>query len=99
LAGSFEAAFSGLGNLKFIDIGNTKVDCTRTLELLPSMPWATQLENLGLAETNAKGKKILHAYLILKNECIVRSIVFVAKQPAFEEVFTNVLSPNQLNLI
>ena len=54
--GSFEAAFSGLPNIKAIDVGSTKVDCKRVLELLPSMPWAAQLERLGLASTNAEGK-------------------------------------------
>ena len=56
--GSFEAAFSGLPNIKAIDIGSTKVNCKRVLELLPSMLWAAELEKLGLASTNAEGKRL-----------------------------------------
>mmetsp|Transcript_58783 Transcript_58783/g.115377 ORF Transcript_58783/g.115377 Transcript_58783/m.115377 type:complete len:138 (+) Transcript_58783:323-736(+) len=55
VTGSFEAACSGLSNIKEIDVGGTRVDCKRVLELLPSMPWAAQLKKLGLAYTNTEG--------------------------------------------
>ena len=61
-AGSFEAAFSGLVKITSIDVSSTKVNCERALELLPRMPWAAQLQELGLASTNAVGKEGIRSY-------------------------------------
>ena len=61
--GSFEAAFSCLSKLRVLDISDSHVDCTRALEVLPSMPWVAQLEVLGLAGTNVQGMEI-YAYLV-----------------------------------
>ena len=43
-------------NLRSIDVGYcTELDCSRALELLASWDWATQLESLRIAGTNAEG--------------------------------------------
>ena len=54
LSGSFEA-FRGVGALLELSIANTKIDCSKALELLPSMPWIGQMTRLDMANTNVQG--------------------------------------------
>ena len=55
-AGKFED-FKALGALLELNIGNTRVDCKNALEVLPTMPWAGQIQKLDLSETDAEGTK------------------------------------------
>ena len=54
-AGKFED-FKVLGALLELDIGYCKkIDCKNALEVLPTMPWAAQIQTLGLSGTGAEG--------------------------------------------
>ena len=54
-AGKFED-FKVLGALLELDIGYCKkIDCKNALEVLPTMPWAAQIQKLGLSGTDAEG--------------------------------------------
>ena len=54
-AGKFED-FKVLGALLELNIGNCKkIDCKNALEVLPTMPWAAQIQKLGLHGTDAEG--------------------------------------------
>ena len=55
LAGSFDNSFQALTALERFDISGTQIDCSHVLEILPSMPWASQLEYLNLSGTNTEG--------------------------------------------
>ena len=53
--GKFED-FKVLGALLELDIGNCeKIDCKNALEVLPTMPWAAQIQKLDLSKTHAEG--------------------------------------------
>merc|ERR1711998_428947 len=55
LEGKFED-FKGLGALLELDIGFCKkIDCKNALEVLPTMPWAAQIQKLALPGTDAEG--------------------------------------------
>ena len=53
-AGKFED-FKVLGALLELDIGDCKIDCKNALEVLPTMPWAAQIQKLRLSGTDAEG--------------------------------------------
>ena len=54
-AGKFED-FKVLGALLELDIGYCKkIDCKNALEVLPTMPWAGQIQKLDLSNTDAEG--------------------------------------------
>ena len=53
-AGKFED-FKVLGALLELDIGYCKIDCKNALEVLPTMPWAAQIQKLLLSGTDAEG--------------------------------------------
>ena len=54
-AGKFED-FKVLGALLELDIGYCKkIDCKNALEVLPTMPWAAQIQKLDLSGTDAEG--------------------------------------------
>ena len=54
-AGKFED-FKVLGALLELDIGDCKkIDCKNALEVLPTMPWAAQIQKLDLSVTDAEG--------------------------------------------
>ena len=54
-AGKFED-FKVLGALLELDIGYCKkIDCKNALEVLPTMPWAAQIQKLRLSGTDAEG--------------------------------------------
>ena len=54
-AGKFED-FKVLGALLELDIGFCKkIDCKNALEVLPTMPWAAQIQKLDLSFTDAEG--------------------------------------------
>ena len=54
-AGKFED-FKVLGALLELNIGGcNKIDCKNALEVLPTMPWAGQIQKLDLSGTNAEG--------------------------------------------
>jgi len=54
-AGKFED-FKVLGALLELDIGGCQnIDCKNALEVLPTMPWAGQIQKLRLACTDAEG--------------------------------------------
>ena len=54
-AGKFED-FKVLGALLELNIGGCKkIDCKNALEMLPTMPWAAQIQKLGLYGTDAEG--------------------------------------------
>ena len=54
-AGKFED-FKVLGALLELNIGGCKkIDCKNALEVLPTMPWAAQIQKLGLSGTDAEG--------------------------------------------
>ena len=56
-AGKFED-FKALGALLELNISECKnIDCKNALEVLPTMPWAGQIQKLDLSETDAKGTK------------------------------------------
>ena len=45
-----------LGALLELDIGYCKkIDCKNALEVLPTMPWAAQIQKLGLSGTDVEG--------------------------------------------
>ena len=45
-----------LGALLELDIGGCeKIDCKNALEVLPTMPWAAQIQKLQLPGTDAEG--------------------------------------------
>ena len=52
--GSFEV-FDGLDALSNLDVGGTEIDCSRAFELLPTMPWAAQIQKLSFRGTNVQG--------------------------------------------
>ena len=53
--GKFED-FKVLGALLELDIGDcANIDCKNALEVLPTMPWAAQIQKLGLHGTDAEG--------------------------------------------
>ena len=53
--GKFED-FKVLGALLELDIGYCeKIDRKNALEVLPTMPWAAQIQKLGLSGTDAEG--------------------------------------------
>ena len=55
LKGKFED-FKVLGALLELDISNcTKIDCKNALEVLPTMPWAAQIQKLILWDTDVEG--------------------------------------------
>ena len=54
-AGKFED-FRALGALLELDIsGCSKIDCKNALEVLPTMPWAAQIQKLDLSYTDVEG--------------------------------------------
>ena len=54
-AGKFED-FKALGALLELNITFCKrIDCKNALEVLPTMPWATQIQKLDLSFTDAEG--------------------------------------------
>jgi len=54
-AGKFED-FKALGALLELNITSCKkIDCKNALEVLPTMPWATQIQKLHLSFTDAEG--------------------------------------------
>ena len=54
-AGKFED-FKVLGALLELDICDCKnIDCKNALEVLPTMPWAAQIQKLDLSFTDAEG--------------------------------------------
>ena len=54
-AGKFED-FKVLGALLELNIGGCKkIDCKNALEVLPTMPWAAQIQKLDLSFTDAEG--------------------------------------------
>ena len=54
-AGKFEY-FKVLGALLELNIGYCKkIDCKNALEVLPTMPWAAQIQKLDLSFTDAEG--------------------------------------------
>ena len=55
-AGKFED-FKALGALLELSIGDTQIDCKNALEVLPTMPWAGQIQKLNFSYTNAEGTK------------------------------------------
>ena len=56
-AGKFED-FEALGALLELSIGNCKkIDCKNALKMLPTMPWAGQIQKLVLGDTDAEGTK------------------------------------------
>ena len=47
-----------LGALLELDIGNCRnIDCKNALEVLPTMPWAAQIQKLNLESTDVKGTR------------------------------------------
>merc|ERR1711998_551578 len=57
LEGKFED-FKVLGALLELDIGYCKkIDCKNALEVLPTMPWAAQIQKLRLSGTDVEGDK------------------------------------------
>ena len=45
-----------LGALLVLNIGGgKKIDCKNALEVLPTMPWAAQIQKLDLSDTDAEG--------------------------------------------
>ena len=55
--GKFED-FKALGALLELNIRYcTKIDCKNALEVLPTMPWAGQIQKLDLSYTDAEGTK------------------------------------------
>ena len=44
-----------LGALLELDIGGCEIDCKNALEVLPTMPWAAQIQKLILSFTDAEG--------------------------------------------
>ena len=45
-----------LGALLELNIGGCKkIDCKNALEVLPTMPWAAQIQKLRLSSTDAEG--------------------------------------------
>merc|ERR1712070_855525 len=55
LEGKFED-FKVLGALLELNIGGCKkIDCKNALEVLPTMPWAAQIQKLALSFTDAEG--------------------------------------------
>ena len=53
--GKFED-FKALGALLELSIrGCTKIDCKKALEVLPTMPWAAQIQKLDLSHTYVEG--------------------------------------------
>merc|ERR1712070_58792 len=55
LEGKFED-FKVLGALLELNIGGCKkIDCKNALEVLPTMPWAAQIQKLRLSGTDAEG--------------------------------------------
>ena len=56
-AGKFED-FKALGALLELNIHSCeKTDCKNALEVLPTMPWAGQIQKLDLGHTDAEGTK------------------------------------------
>ena len=55
-AGKFED-FKALGALLELNICYCKIDCKNALEVLPTMPWAGQIQKLDLSHTDAEGTK------------------------------------------
>ena len=54
-SGKFED-FKALGALLELNIGEcTNIDCKNALEVLPTMPWAGQIQKLDLSNTDAEG--------------------------------------------
>ena len=55
--GKFED-FKALGALLELNIGSCRgIDCKNALEVLPTMPWAGQIQKLNLSYTDAEGTK------------------------------------------
>ena len=53
--GKFED-FKALGALLELSIGGCKkIDCKKALEVLPTMPWAAQIQKLRLSGTDVEG--------------------------------------------
>ena len=53
--GKFED-FKALGALLELNIGySEKIDCKKALEVLPTMPWAAQIQKLDLTDTDVEG--------------------------------------------
>ena len=53
--GKFED-FKALGALLELSIGGCeKIDCKKALEVLPTMPWAAQIQKLDLSHTDVEG--------------------------------------------
>ena len=68
--GNFED-FKALGALLELNIRHCrKIDCKNALEVLPTMPWAGQIQKLDLSDTDAEGtqpallQKILNLFFI-----------------------------------
>ena len=55
--GNFED-FKALGALLELSIGGCKkIDCKNALEVLPTMPWAAQIQKLSLSGTDVEGTR------------------------------------------
>ena len=55
ITGKFED-FKALGALLELNISSCKeIDCKNALEVLPTMPWAGQIQKLDLRNTDAEG--------------------------------------------
>ena len=60
--GNFED-FKAFGALLELSIGGCKkIDCKNALEVLPTMPWAGQIQKLNLSATDAEGTKNVHKF-------------------------------------
>ena len=62
-SGKFED-FKALGALLELSIGGygCKIDCKNALEVLPTMPWAGQIQKLDFNHTNAEGTKNIRKF-------------------------------------
>ena len=59
-SGKFED-FKALGALLELNIrACKKIDCKNALEVLPTMPWAGQIQTLNLGYTDADGAQNIH---------------------------------------
>ena len=60
LTGNFED-FKALGALLELNVNNCKkITCKDALAVLPTMPWAGQIQTLNLGYTDAEGAKNIH---------------------------------------
>ena len=59
--GKFED-FKALGALLELNICCSNIDCKNALEVLPTMPWAGQIQKLDLSYTDAEGTKNIRKF-------------------------------------